>query len=164
MIRWVADTGPLLHLSEAGASPLIRLLGEIVLPPAVHEELERFGSAASSIPMLPVVPLSAAANNAAEDWCKAGLVQRGEAQAIALLRQIEADCLLTDDAAARLLATSLGLRARGSLGIILWLTGQRRLNAVEAAGYLDRLAATSLWVSPRIMTEARAALRQMTSR
>lgn len=164
MIRWVADTGPLLHLSEAGVAHLIPLLGEVVLPPAVHEELQHFGQTTASTRILPVVPLNAAASDAAEDWCKAGLVHRGEAQAISLLRQIEADYLLTDDAAARLLAVSLGLRARGSLGIILWLTGQRRLNAVEAAVYLDRLATTSLWVSPRIMTEARTALRKITNR
>ena len=164
MIRWVADTGPLLHLAEAGASHLIPLLGNVVLPPAVQAELQRYDSATDLALARKVVPLSAAAEAAAEDWCQAGLVHRGEAQAIALARQVEADYLLTDDAAARLLAASLGLRARGSLGIILWLAGQRRLGATEASDLLDRLAATSLWVSPRIMTEARNALRQITGR
>ncbi len=37
-MRCVADTGPLLHLAEAGALHLMPLLGEILLPPAVHFE------------------------------------------------------------------------------------------------------------------------------
>jgi predicted nucleic acid-binding protein len=164
MIRWVADTGPLLHLAEAGASHLIPLLGEVVLPPAVQTELRRFHSTTALIQTQPILLLNATSEAAAEDWCKAGLVHRGEAHAIALARQIDADYLLTDDAAARLLAASLGLRARGSLGIILWLAGQRRIGAADASGYLDRLASSSLWGSPRIMTEARAALQQLTGK
>lgn len=164
MIRWVADTGPLLHLSEAGASRLIPLLGEVVLPLAVLAELTRFGAATDILLSLPIVPLSTTAESAAEDWCRAGLVQRGEAHAIALARQLEADYLLTDDAAARLLAVSLGLRARGSLGIILWLAGQHQLGLTEAAACLDRLAVTSLWVSPRVMAETHQALQQIVGR
>ena len=36
---WVADTGPVLHLAEANAAELLPLLGEIVIPPGVEEEL-----------------------------------------------------------------------------------------------------------------------------
>lgn len=160
-MRWVADTGPVLHLVEAGAMHLLPLLGEVVVPPAVLAELRQFPATTSLPSNLQIVPLSSSAEATAEDWGKAGLVHRGEAQAIALARQIEADYLLTDDAAARLLSTSLGLRARGSLGIILWLAGQRRIGTATASVFLDRLTATSLWVSPKIMAEARAALQDM---
>jgi len=36
----VCDTGPLLHLSEAGASQLLSLAGEILIPPLVAIEFE----------------------------------------------------------------------------------------------------------------------------
>ena len=36
----VCDTGPLLHLSEAGASHLLSLAGEILIPPMVVIEFE----------------------------------------------------------------------------------------------------------------------------
>jgi predicted nucleic acid-binding protein len=119
MTHWVADTGPVLHLAEPKALELLPLLGEIALPSAVHEEL-----CLQRVPVnLPagfrILPLIDRHLIEAEDWCKAGLVHRGEAQAIALTRQMRADVFLTDDAAARLLATSLGLQARGSLGVIL---------------------------------------------
>lgn len=38
---WVADTGPVLRLAEANALELLPLLGEIVIPPGVEEELLR---------------------------------------------------------------------------------------------------------------------------
>lgn len=35
MMRWVADTGPILHLAEAQALDSLRLLGDVALPPEV---------------------------------------------------------------------------------------------------------------------------------
>ena len=158
---WVADTGPVLHLAEAGTLHLLPLLGEIALPPAVQDEFGRLRPGESIAKFGNVHPLTASSAAQAVDWRKAGLVDRGEAEAIALARQIGADYFLTDDAAARLLATTLGLRARGSLGVILWLAGQRSISRNEAADYLERLAGTSLWISPRIMLEARTALNEL---
>lgn len=158
---WVADTGPVLHLAEAGALHLLPLLGEIVLPPAVQEEFGRLRPAANIARFGNVRELTAPSATQAADWRKAGLVDRGEAEAIALARQIGADYFLTDDAAARLLATTLGLRARGSLGVVLWLAGQQRISRNEAVDYLERLAGTSLWISPRVMLEARTSLKEL---
>ena len=83
MMRWVADTGPVLHLAEAGALELLLLLGEIVLPAAVHEELCRQRVPVDLPSAFRVQPLIDHVNEA-EDWYKAGLVHRGEAQAIAM--------------------------------------------------------------------------------
>ncbi len=97
----------------------------------------------------------------ARSWQQAGLLHYGEAQAIALARQLGADWLLTDDAAARLLAQSLGLEVHGSLGLVLWAAATRRLSRTEAESVLDRLARSSLWVSPSVFLAAKAALEQM---
>ncbi|MES1167009.1 MAG: DUF3368 domain-containing protein, partial [Pseudomonadota bacterium] len=113
MMRWVADTGPVLHLAEAEALDLLPMLGEVVLPPAVREELLRQRFPVKLPAALRVLPLNEDHRAEAQDWRKAGLIDRGEAEAIALARQTGAG-LLTDDAAARLLATTLGLQARGS--------------------------------------------------
>ena len=42
-MRWVADTGPVLHLAEAEALDLLPMLGEVALPPAVAEEWAQLG-------------------------------------------------------------------------------------------------------------------------
>jgi predicted nucleic acid-binding protein len=87
----------------------------------------------------------------------------GEAEAIALARQVQADWFLTDDAAARLFAQALGLEVHGALGIILWATAVGHLNRTAAEAALHRLAQSSLWVSAKVLTEARLALDQLFS-
>jgi len=41
MKRFVADTGPILHLHEAGALHLFQFIGEVLLAPLVLAELTR---------------------------------------------------------------------------------------------------------------------------
>jgi predicted nucleic acid-binding protein len=97
----------------------------------------------------------------ARAWQQAGLLHHGEAEAIALARQLRADWLLTDDAAERLVAQSLGLEVHGSLGVVLWAAAMRHLSHAEAESALDRLARSSLWISPSVLQAAKAALKQM---
>jgi len=67
--------------------------------------------------------LSASAQQRSLTWQQAGLLHGGEAEPVALAIELKADWFLTDDAAARLLAESLGLEVHGSLGVILWAAG-----------------------------------------
>jgi predicted nucleic acid-binding protein len=85
-------------------------------------------------------------------------LEAGEAEAIALARQLSAAWFLTDDAAARVCATVLGLEVHGSLGIVLWAAARKHLSHEKAAAALDRLAHSSLWASAQVLAEARAAL------
>jgi len=79
-------------------------------------------------------------------------------EAIVLARSRAADWLLTDDAAVRVVATLLGMEVHGSLGVVLWAVARAHISRHEAAAILDRLAESSLWVSPAILAEARRAL------
>ncbi len=94
-------------------------------------------------------------------WLQAELLDAGEAEAIALARQIAADWLLTDDTAARLFANELGLEVHGSLGVILWAAAMRLLDRPAAEQALTQLAASSLWLSTRIQRGAWAALEEI---
>jgi predicted nucleic acid-binding protein len=89
------------------------------------------------------------------------LLNVGEAEAISLARQLGADWLLTDDAAARLLAQSLGLEVHGSLGVVLWAAAEGHISYLEGEEILNRLAASSLWVSASVILEAKEALRKI---
>lgn len=160
MRRIVADTGPVLHLVEVEALDLLQLAGEVCIPPAVDAEL------AQHLPDWPiqrpdwliVASVEAPHREQAESWRQAGLLHAGEAEAIGLARQRGADWLLTDDAAARLFAGALGLEVHGSLGVILWAAAAGHLDQTEAEAVLERLAHSSLWVSPAVLEDARAAL------
>ena len=158
MRRIVSNTGPLLHLSEARALDLLNLAGEVHIPASVEAEVSYHISAWRTPDWMIVDTLTESHAEDAIAWQQAGLLHTGEAETIALARQVEADWLLTDDAAARLVAQKLGLEAHGSLGIVLWAAAAGHLNYVEVAATLERLAHSSLWMSARVLAEAKAAL------
>jgi len=166
MKRLVADTGPLLHLHEAGALHLLPMMGEIHLPSLVLAELR--AHAPALWPGLPPIwatsrVLPTELQQQADAWQRAGLLHGGEAEALALATSLKADWFLTDDAAARLVAESLGLEVRGSLGVVLWAAAHRLVSRSEAEAHLAGLERSSLWLSPRVRSEARNALVQLFS-
>ncbi len=130
------------------------------MPPAVDEELGRWIGGWSSL-RPPWISSREVAVTPADDWRswrEAGVLQAGEAQALSLARQLRADWFLTDDAAARLVASRLGFEVHGSLGVVLWAAAMEHLNAQEAREALERLFGSSLWVSARVRAEALAAV------
>lgn len=156
----VSNTGPLMHLSQAQALDLMALLGAIHLPPAVAAEAARHISTWATAPpaWINITPLQPAHANQAQAWEKAGLLDRGEAAALALTQQLNAAWFLTDDTAARVLAASLGVEVHGSLGIVLWGAATGHLSRTEAEAALNGLAASTLWLSARVLKEAQEAL------
>ena len=163
MRKVVADTGPILHLHEAEALQLLALVGEVFIPEAVQAELNSLLPGWEHIKpdWLKVHPLSSPLREEAMNWVSAQLLNVGEAEAISLARQLIADWLLTDDAAARLLAQSLGLEVHGSLGVVLWAAAEGHISYLEGEEILNRLTASSLWVSPSVILEAKEALRKI---
>ena len=99
MKRIVCDTGPLLHLGEAGVRDLLSPAGDVHIPLAVDLELRSYEVDWSGSPSGFTSPYSIPVQRLeARSWRQAGLLHYGEAQAIALTRQLRADWLLTDDA------------------------------------------------------------------
>ena len=164
MKRLVADTGPLLHLHEAGALHLLPLIGTVSVPPLVLTEV-RFHAPTLWPGVVPgwvkTETLAAPAQQRSSAWRQAGLLDGGEAEAVALAVELKPDWLLTDDAAARLMAEALGIEAHGSLGIVLWAAAQRLVGQADAEALLAGLEKSSLWMSPRVRAAARSALAQV---
>ena len=161
--RIVSDTGPLLHLQEAGSLDILQTAGSTVVPPGVHaESVDHDPFWAEHWPhWIAVAALEPKFAAIASHWLQAGLLDPGEAEALSLAIQIKADWLLTDDAAARLIAEQQGLEVHGSLGVVLWAAASGHLQRAEAERALEALFSSSLWVSPRVREEALAALRQL---
>jgi predicted nucleic acid-binding protein len=116
----VCDTGPLLHLSEAGAIHLLSLAGEILIPSLVAIEFEASAQGWHPPQWIKIVDLEKETRQKAEKWLRANQIDGREAEAIGLALQEHADWLLTDDAQARQFAESAGLEVHGSIGILLW--------------------------------------------
>jgi predicted nucleic acid-binding protein len=160
----VCDTGPLLHLSEAGAVHSLSSAGEIIIPSMVASEFEANAQGWKPPQWVKILELDANARQQAADWIASQKIDAGEAEAISLALQIQADWLLTDDAVARQFAESLGLEVHGSIGLLLWNVALGNIkNQEQALNLLDGLAQSSLWVSERVLQEARKAIRMLTS-
>ena len=162
MKRVVCDTGPLLHLREADLLYLLPLMGELCVPPGVERETKALvRNWTSQRPeWLQLVSLDERATAEAHHWLAAGFIHAGEAEAIALSRQLRADWFLTDDAKARWIAGREGIEVHGSLGVVLWAAATGRLTHQAADEGLARLATSSLWISSSVLAEAREALRR----
>ena len=91
------------------------------------------------------------------EWRKQ--IDEGESAAIALTLQIQAEWLLSDDAIARQFADSLGLEIHGSIGLLLWAVAAGHVeNQSGALDLLNALANSSLWISDRVLSQARKAI------
>ena len=159
----VCDTGPILHLREAGILDLLERIGSISVPRAVHMELSEIDVSWKdqkpswiSVEVLPQERVSYVIA-----LCDSALVDIGEAEAIVLAQHLKADWLLTDDTSARIFANLLGLEVHGSLGVVLWAAATEHLKYDDAKAAIARLAQSSLWISQNILEKAYKALDEM---
>ncbi len=95
------------------AGLLAELFGEVVIPPAVFEELSAFHNAIPSWAKVVAV----------RDLTKVGrfsdVLDRGESEALVLAVELGADFLLMDEKAGREIAALEGLQVIGLLGVAL---------------------------------------------
>lgn len=128
----VSDTSPLTALLTVGRAELLAtLFGEVVVPEAVRRELLRTHADLPS--WLRVEPVRQPERVA----LYAQTVDAGEAEAIALARELRADHLLMDERKGRRLAASEGLSVVGLLGVVLM--AKRRGLITSARGLLLQL-------------------------
>jgi predicted nucleic acid-binding protein len=117
----VADTTPLRYLAAIGETGLLpRIFGEVLIPPAVWNELT-----AASTPQIVRIFVEDRPN-----WLQlrsprtdslevvSSNLDAGERAALALAIEIKADLILIDEAAGRREARELGLRITGTIGIL----------------------------------------------
>lgn len=149
----VSDSTPLIALARIGELDLVRsVFSRVVIPEAVARELTearadapgaqevaaaRWVERASADPQL-VRPLEL-------------LVDRGEAEAIALARSGPDDLLLTDDGKARRVARQLGIRVQGTLGVLVRARDLELITAVRPL--VARLRAADYRITDRIVAE-----------
>ena len=150
----VADSGPLRYLIALGQQELLpRIFGETWLPSDVVREL----SAAETPP-----EVRAFLNNPPE-WLKvqdpseralAAINKEldiGERAALALARELGADLVLVDDAAARREATILRIRVTGTVGV-LRLAAER--GWIDVPAVVEQLRRSGLYLSESVIRSA----------
>ncbi len=127
----VSDAGPLIYLGAVGHLDLLRLMfGHVLVPEAVWREVVDLGAGrpGSNETRAATWLVVTHANQEAARQLQ-GQLDPGEAEALALAVELQADHLVIDDQAGRRLAAELGVSIVGSLGI---LVRAKRLGHIEA--------------------------------
>lgn len=130
----VSDTSPINNLAAINQLDLLRQLYDtVMIPQAVYRELTE-----------PDFPVAGATEVQSFDWIQTRQVTNrvlvealqneldtGEAEAIALSLELEADQVLIDERRGRIVAARLNLQYTGILGILVEAKGQGLIPAVK---------------------------------
>jgi predicted nucleic acid-binding protein len=161
----VSDSGPLISLMKAAKLDLLReLYGEVRIPEAVYAELTgnaKYAEEAELVRSSSYVQVVAVGERKAVDILRrASGLDLGESEAIVYADDIKADILLMEEDAGRRIARAMGLRVRGSLGILLLGYDKGILSAQEVDDALDRMKAANRRISEELYQYARDYVRR----
>jgi len=148
----VSDTSPLMNLAVVGQLQLLQQLYDtVIIPGAVWNELSTLSSQhpeVATVQTLSWLARQPVNSQAIVDALQAEL-DSGEAEAIALAVEKQADLLLIDERRGRQVATRMGLTYIGLLGVLLEAKCKGFLH--EAKPVLDDLIAKAgFWVSSEL--------------
>lgn len=117
----VCDAGPLIHLDQLDCLDLLADFSRLVIPDVVWREVGHHRPTALDQKKVLLERLKPREEPSAELMAAQRLLvlHAGEAQALQVAQELEADLLLTDDTAARLAARTLQVSAHGTLGVML---------------------------------------------
>lgn len=148
----VADTGPINYLILIGhIDVLSELYHRVLIPVAVQKELLHIRTPQPVRNWITVPPA----------WCEVHTLpassdptlsdlDSGEAEAITLAEQIQADCIVMDESIGRRVAQSHGLQVIGTLGILREAANRNLLDLQDA---VRRLQEHRFHVTQQILDE-----------
>lgn len=146
-ITVVADTGPLIHLSEIGCVHLLKYFQKIYVPESVRDEYYKHKRKSDpDFFDLQNITLTKAQPEEIFDFIsKHGLnnLHSGERDCLYLCQKLTIDTIFTDDLAARDAAKKLGITPVGSLGIVARLFKEQYISLDQAEKFLLSLYETS---------------------
>lgn len=150
----VSNTSPISNLAAIGQLELLQqLYGTIIIPPAVYQELINSGDAEPAT--LAVQTLDWIQTQPVSDRVLLTSLQTnldpGEAEAITLAVEINAERLIIDERRGRNEAIRLGLQVTGLLGIVLAAKQKGLIPLVQPI--LDDLRANSFWIRDALYAE-----------
>ncbi len=152
----VSNAGPLIALAQIDQFDLLHeIYGEIVIPPAVHNEVVTFGQdrpGAREVARSEWIQVERIRNPVAIGLLRERLDQ-GESEAIALAMETRADLLLIDEARGRRVCQAQALQHIGTLGILI--LAQRRGLIVSVTPCLDQLMETGFRMSTTLYQMAK---------
>ncbi len=153
MTIWVVNTSPLIFLSHLDRLNLLQSEGrEVFIPKAVLDEViarEDRASAAVRLAYKTWLRIKDVTDRTGLDLIRADL-HRGEAEAMVLAKELNAERLVIDDQDARRFADRAGIKTIGTLGILLAAKRKGQIPVVRQE--IQRLQSAGFRVSPRLVT------------
>jgi predicted nucleic acid-binding protein len=150
----VSDTSAISNLAEVRQLELLqKLYGELVIPCAVYQELlntDKNSLTASAIDGIKWIKVQSITNNHLLDNLNL-ILDQGEAEAITLALEIQAERIIIDERKGRNEALKLGLKVTGILGVLIAAKKQGFIVAVKPI--LDQLRASEFWVRKELYLE-----------
>ena len=151
----VADTGPLIYLSEVGLLHLLRdLYGGVLVPREVYDEVVVHGhgeTGAADVALASWIQVSVRPSTSSLRLGLLTELDAGEAAAIALAMEEGADLILIDERKGRKIARLLGLAVRGTLGVLVEAKRREQVGLVRPI--LAQLSAAGFRVSDAVKDE-----------
>jgi uncharacterized protein len=146
----VSDTSPISNLLQIGDLDLLRLLfQEIIIPQDVFNELCEVKTQADILSEQTWIKTSAVADSE----LKAELLKeldKGEAEAIILAIELNADYLLIDEVKGRSIAESYDMKVVGILGVLLQAKQKDLIADVKT--HLQKLVdEAGFWLNPKLI-------------
>ncbi len=148
----VSNTSPIINLAAVGQLNLLhQLYGELIVPQAVYDEIVVAGEGlpgSAEVATSDWIHPQSAANRTAVTALQSEL-DPGEAEAIALAVELNADMLLLDERIARRIASRFGLPFVGILGVLLEAKAQGLV--VDVKPIVDQLISQAgFWIDSRL--------------
>jgi predicted nucleic acid-binding protein len=160
-MKIISNTTPLIGLASINRFELLRqLFGEITIPKAVYDEAvvagREKGGAKREILTSKWIKVVEVKDQLAVEVLLDEL-DRGEAEAIVLARETEADWVLMDEKKGRRKLTQLGMRKIGTVGILLKAKEMGYIGSVKPAMMRLRENGFSIskYVVERVLQEAK---------
>ena len=151
----ICDAGPLIHLDELNCLDLLADFNTVLVPDSVWQEVAQHRPDALINPALELTRVETLLPDEAgfKTLIQALSLDAGEQAALALMRQHPEAILLTDDAAARLAAEQLGVRAYGTLGVLLRAIRRDQRTPEEVLALLHVMPQQStLYIRPDLLS------------
>lgn len=153
MPKVVSNTTPIISLVKIGKLNLLKeLYGVISIPNAVYKELEKgkekpFYHDIKKIEWIKIVEIK---NKQIQSFLFD--LDEGEAEAIILAKEMNADLLVLDEKLGRQYAKKLNIKLTGTIGILLKAKDKGLINSVGIL--LNSLVEQGIWLNPKLVEKA----------
>jgi predicted nucleic acid-binding protein len=161
--RVVCDAGPIIHLDELGCLYVMKDFEKVLVPDGVRREVLKHRAITFENVDVKWVGIShrPAVEEPLGTMCKVFSLDRGEVEALAVLKKQPGLVFLTDDTAARMVATGLGFQVHGTIGLLIRAIRRDLMNPKDALDALNRMPAeSSLHVKPSFLREVISRVKQ----